>query len=91
MHRNAMSCSVASHIYCAALKELVRIAEYHWAIKREKGIAMDYETAMSRQPISKDEADREIRRHGLDPMEFWNEWTKRRAPNSRDVLLWLGY
>lgn len=52
---------------------------------------MDYETAMSRQSISRDEADREIRRHGIEPVEFWNEWTKRRAPNSRDVLKWLGY
>lgn len=52
---------------------------------------MDYETAMSRQPISRDEADREIHRHGIEPSEFWNEWTKRRAPNSRDVLQWLGY
>ena len=52
---------------------------------------MDMDTAMSGQTVDRSEIDREIRRHDAEPAEFWGEWTKRREPNSRDVLEWLGY
>jgi hypothetical protein len=52
---------------------------------------MTYDEAMDGDRVDRTEIDREVRRHGLDPSEFWDEWTKKRAPNSRDVLEWLGY
>ncbi|KKM19499.1 hypothetical protein LCGC14_1655070 [marine sediment metagenome] len=57
---------------------------------------MDYEEAQDYRPTH-DEIDREIRKHGADPADFWHEVRAKqeigllRQITGQDVLDWLGY
>ena len=52
---------------------------------------MDYEEAMEYRP-SKQEVDAEIRKHGLDPEDFWGGYYGQPSEvTGGDVLDWLGY
>ncbi|MBX8493139.1 hypothetical protein K5D42_25040 [Pseudomonas cichorii] len=48
--------------------------------------AMDEETIVTRA-----DADRECRKHSLDPSEMFAELGDYSEYKARDVLLWLGY
>ena len=51
---------------------------------------MSYEEAIEAE-VTRDEADREIRRHDLDPADFFREFGDRPWYTGAEVLEWLGY
>ena len=51
---------------------------------------MSLEEAMEAE-VSRDAAEREIRRHDLDPSEFFGEVGDRPWYTGAEVLEWLGY
>lgn len=51
---------------------------------------MNYEEAIETK-VSRKQAEREIKRHGLDPNDFFAEFGSREQYNGSDILGWLGY
>lgn len=51
---------------------------------------MSYEDTDCYEP-TRAEVDRELRKHGCKPLEFWIEWREKRPPTGMEVLDWLGY
>lgn len=51
---------------------------------------MDFETAQQ-AIITKAQAIAEIKRHGVDPVDFFNEVGTKTHYKGSDVLWWLGY
>jgi hypothetical protein len=51
---------------------------------------MDYEQAIE-ATVTKAKAAREIRKHGLNPEDFFKEVGTRPEYSGADVLNWLGY
>ena len=51
---------------------------------------MSLEEALEAE-VSKDAAEREIRRHEMDPAEFFHEIGDRPWYTGAEVLYWLGY
>ena len=51
---------------------------------------MSFQHAMIAE-VTKDAAEREIRRHHLDPADFFAEVGERLWYTGAEVLIWLGY
>jgi hypothetical protein len=51
---------------------------------------MNYEEAME-ATVTREEAEREIRKHGINPTEFFLEVGYRDTYTGAEVLSWLGY
>jgi hypothetical protein len=53
-------------------------------------LAMRYEDAIE-STVTRDQAAREIRKHDLNPEDFFKEYGERAEYAGADVLAWLGY